>query len=110
MFNNRCFCETCNKIQPIYTKLSKETVELNLGKMDYEKETGFCCVCGEEVYSIDIAKKNKKTFNTRLKEFEESYNLARLIETAAGGNLEIIDGKEDIVDKIQDILSRRNQK
>ncbi|NLZ34410.1 hypothetical protein [Clostridium isatidis] len=110
MFNNKYFCEKCKKIQPIYSKKINEVVELNLGEMEYEKEIGFCCVCGEEIYSVEIAEKNKRTFNRKLKEFEESYNLARLIEAAADGNLEIIDGKEAVFKKIQDILSRKNQK
>jgi len=110
MFENRCFCEKCNKIQPIYINKSSETVELNLGKMKYEKEIGFCCVCGEEVYSIDLAEKNKRTFNRKLKEFEESFNITRLIEVAADGELEITTEKEDLFDKIKDILSRKNEK
>lgn len=109
MFNNKCFCEVCNKFEEI--KIDRETIEkeFNIGKIKYEKLIGFCNSCNNEVYSLELAKKNKEELAGKIKDMEEEIKMLKLIEGASTINFSNL-SNEEIEEEIEKMISRYNKK
>ena len=109
MFNNKCFCEVCNKIETM--RIEKETVvkEFNIGKIIYEKLIGICNCCNNKVYSLELAKKNKEELAIRLKEMEEEMKMLKLIQGAKTINFANL-SNEEIEEEIEKMISKQNKK
>lgn len=109
MFNNKCFCEVCNKFQEI--RIDKEIIEkeFNIGKIKYEKLIGFCIICNNEVYSLELAKRNKEELTNRIKAMEEEIRMLKLIEGANIINFSNL-SNDEIEQEIEKIITRYNKK
>lgn len=110
MQQSRCFCEKCNKIQDIEVNSCKESKEFNIGKITYDKLYGKCLVCGNEVYSFELSKKNKSEINKKIKELEDEVTILRIIEGNKKGNLILENGDEELLNEIESILLNKNKK
>ncbi|WP_411167725.1 hypothetical protein ACH36K_11265 [Clostridium sp. MB05] len=110
MLENRCFCEKCNKIQSIEVNSYMETKDFNIGKITYEKLYGNCSVCGSEVYSSDLSKKNKDKLNKKIKELEDEVTILKILESNKNGELRLKKGDKELLNEIENILSNKNKK
>lgn len=109
MFNNKSFCENCNKFK--YIKIENQIIEkeFNIGKIKYKKLIGFCIVCNNEVYSLDLAKKNKEELANKIKAMEEEIKMLKLIEGARTINFSNL-SNEEIEEEIEKMINRYNKK
>ena len=109
MFNNKCFCENCNRIETI--RIEKEIVvkEFNIGKIRYEKLIGICSYCDNKVYSLELAKKNKEELASRLNDVEEEMKMLKLIQGAKTINFANL-SNEEIEEEIEKMISKHNKK
>lgn len=107
MLENKCFCEECNKIQEIKVKSYTESKDFNIGKITYEKLYGVCLSCGNEVYSVELSKKNKNELNKKIKELEDEVTILKIIKS--NKNKKIIIEKEDkkILKEIENIFKSK---
>lgn len=101
MFNNKCFCEKCNKIENIKIIQKYEVKEFNIGKIKYKKLYGICNVCNSEVYSISLNDLNKKEILNKLKELESEKILIKIF------NKKIIDTNDK--DLIKKLINKNNK-
>lgn len=109
MLENRCFCEKCKKIQQIKVSSIKENKEFNIGKVTYNKLKGICDVCGEEVYSLELSKKNKLELEKKIKELEDEVTILKIIEESKSGTLKVKEGDEEILKELEKILLGKNK-
>lgn len=109
MLNNKCFCENCNRFELI--EIEKETIEkeFNIGKIEYEKLVGFCIVCGNEVYSLNLAKKNKEELANKIRVMEEKIRIIKLMEGTRTINFSNLNN-EEIEQEIEKMINRYNKK
>lgn len=110
MQNSRCFCEKCNKIQDIEINSYKESKDFNIGTITYDKFYGKCSVCGNEVYSLELSKKNKNEINKKIKELEDEVTILRIIEGSKNGSLILEKGDKELLNEIESILLNKNKK
>lgn len=110
MLENRCFCEKCNKIQSIKVNSYMETKDFNIGKITYEKLYGSCSVCGSEVYSFDLSKKNRDKINKKIKELEDEVTILKILEYNKNGELKLKKGDKELLNEIESILSNKDKK
>ncbi|WP_300384479.1 hypothetical protein [Clostridium sp.] len=109
MFDNKCFCESCNKLELFKIKKDVVEKEFNIGKIRYEKLIGFCNVCNNEVYSLDLFKKNKKELESKIRAMEEEMKMLKLIEGAKTINFANL-SNEEIEQEIEKMILRYNKK
>ena len=109
MLENKCFCEKCKKIQPIIVRRKKEFKEFNIGKITYNKLYGTCAICEEEVYSMELSKKNKVEIGKKIKELEDEKTILKIIEDSNAGLLEIQESDKDLIKEIENILINKNK-
>ena len=109
MLDNKCFCEKCNKMQSIKVSSSIESKEFNIGKISYNKLTGNCLICGEEVYSIELSKKNKIEIGKKIKELEDEITILKIIEDSKSGTLRVQQGDEEFLKELENIIHKRNK-
>ena len=107
MLENRCFCEKCNKIQSIEVNSYMETKDFNIGKITYEKLYGNCSVCGSEVYSSDLSKKNKDKMNKKIKELEDEVTILKILKGNKKGSFQLNESDNEILNEIENILSNK---
>lgn len=107
MIENKCFCEKCKKIQYIKVIKSKDIKEFNIGKISYDKLKGLCLVCEEEVYSLELSKKNKIEINKKIKDLEEEVTILKIIKDNKSEVLKINDNDEELLKELQNILLNR---
>lgn len=109
MLENKCFCEKCNKIQPIKVSSSIDSKEFNIGKISYNKLIGNCLICGDEVYSIELSKRNKIEIGKKIKELEEEMTILKTIEDSKSGSLKIKQGDEEFLKELENIILNKNK-
>lgn len=109
MLDNKCFCEKCKKIQPIIIRRRKETKEFNIGKIIYNKLYGTCAICEEEVYSLELSKKNKIEIERKIKELEDEVTILKIIEDSNSGLLEIQESDKELIKELENILMNKNK-
>jgi hypothetical protein len=107
MLENRCFCEKCKKIQQIKVSSVNENKDFNIGKITYNKLIGICDICGEEVYSLELSKKNKIELSKKIKELEDEVTILKIIEDSKSGSLKVKEGDEEILKELEKILLRK---
>ncbi|MGG7059701.1 hypothetical protein ACQPUY_00365 [Clostridium nigeriense] len=109
MIEDRCFCEKCRKIQPIRVISIKEHKDFNIGRITYKKLIGNCNICGGEVYSLELSKKNKIELSKKIKELEDEVTIFKIIENSKSGTLKVKEGDEEILKEIEKILLSKNK-
>lgn len=109
MLDSKCFCEKCKKIQPIIIRRRKETKEFNIGKIIYNKLYGTCAICEEEVYSLELSKKNKIELEKKIKELEDEITILSIIEDSNSGLLEIQESDKELIKELENILINKNK-
>lgn len=109
MLDSKCFCEKCKKIQPIIIRRRKETKEFNIGKIIYNKLYGTCAICEEEVYSLELSKKNKIEIEKKIKELEDEITILNIIEDSNSGLLEIQESDKELIKELEKILINKNK-
>lgn len=102
MFNNKCFCEKCNKIEEMKIIKKYETKEFNIGKIKYKKLYGICTICNSEVYSINLNNKNKKEISNKIREIENEKIIINLF-----GNKDIVNNENS--DLIKKLINKNNK-
>ncbi|MDV4151365.1 hypothetical protein R0131_10985 [Clostridium sp. AL.422] len=110
MLENRCFCERCNKIQPIIVRRKKDIKELNIGRITYNKLYGTCAICENEVYSIELSKINKIEMGKKIKELEDEVTILKIIEESNSGVLAIQDSDREFLKELENILKKNKDK
>ncbi|MCI6693021.1 MULTISPECIES: hypothetical protein [unclassified Clostridium] len=109
MLDGKSFCEKCKKIQPIIIRRRKETKEFNIGKIIYNKLYGTCAICEEEVYSLELSKKNKIEIEKKIKELEDEITILNIIEDSNSGLLEIQESDKELIKELEKILINKNK-
>lgn len=107
MIENKCFCEKCRRIQPIIINSKIDTKEFNIGKISYNKLIGKCIICNEEVYSVELSKKNKTELSKKIKELEDEMTILKIMEDSKSGVLNIKDGDEKFLKELENILHKK---
>lgn len=110
MFNNRGFCEFCNKIQSIRIITSIEKKEYNLGSIEYEKYNGECSVCNKIIHSYELTKKSDENRNKELHLLQSSIKIEKILNDELKKDIKIIDFKEEEIDKIKNFLKDKNKR
>lgn len=109
MLEKKCFCEKCKKIQPIIIRSKKEVKEFNIGKIIYNKLYGTCAICEEEVYSLELSKKNKIELEKKIKELEDELTILKIIEDNNSGLLGIEESDKELIKELEKILTNKNK-
>lgn len=110
MFNNREFCEYCNKIQPINIIKSIEKKEYTIGSVEYEKYIGECSCCNKRVYSYELNKKTEENRNKELKILQSSIKIEKMLNGKLKKDIEIIDFQEDDMEILKKFLKDKNKR
>lgn len=110
MIENKCYCEKCKKIQKIKVSSITESKDFNIGKITYNKLIGNCSICGEEVYSLELSKKNKIELSKKIKELEDEVTILKIIKDSKSGTLKFQEGDEEILKDLEKILLVKNKK
>ncbi|VYT63954.1 hypothetical protein [Clostridium tertium] len=109
MLYNKCYCEKCRKIQKMIVNSKKATKDLNIGKIEYNKLYGTCEICGEEVYSIDLNKRNNIEIINKIKELEEEIALMKIIDSIKVDKDELNIKNTKILDYIKESITNKNK-
>lgn len=109
MLENKCFCEKCKKIQPIITRRKIDTKEFNIGKITYNKLYGACAICGEEVFSLELSRKNKIELGKKIKELEGEITILKIIEDSNSRAWEIQEGDKEFLKELEKIMIKKNK-
>ena len=109
MTENKCYCERCKRIQFIIVRQKKEIKEFNIGKINYNKLYGTCSICGEEVYSLDLSKKNRIEINKKIKELEDEIKILRIIEDSNSGILDLEEDDRKLIKELENIFINKNK-
>lgn len=109
MLEKKCFCEKCKKIQPIIIRSKNEVKEFNIGKIIYNKLYGTCAICEEEVYSLELSKKNKIELEKKIKELEDEITILKIIEDNNSGLLGIEENDRELIKELEKILTNKNK-
>lgn len=110
MIENKCYCEKCKRIQQIKVSSITESKDFNIGKITYNKLMGNCSICGEEVYSLELSKKNKIELSKKIKELEDEVTILKIIKDSKSGTLKFQEGDEEILKDLEKILLMKNKK
>lgn len=109
MIDNKCFCEKCNKIQPIKISSKIERKDFNIGKISYNKLNGKCLICNSEVYSIELSKINKLEMEKKIKELEDEITILKIIENSKISDLTIEGKDKEILKELENIILNKNK-
>lgn len=110
MFNNKEFCEYCNKIQSINIIKTIEKKEYTIGLVEYEKYIGKCSCCNNLVYSYELNKKTEKNREKELKILQSSIKIEKLLNGKLKKDIEIINFQEDDMEILKKFLKDKNKR
>ena len=109
MVENRCYCEECKKIQTIIIKTKMCTKDFNIGTIEYNKLYGICSVCSEEVYSIELSKKNKIEISKKIKELEDEMTIFKIIEDSKLETLNLGEKDKKVIKELENIFKNKDK-
>lgn len=109
MLYNKCYCEKCKKIQRMKINSYIDSKDLNIGKIKYNKLYGTCEVCNEEVYSVDLYKKNNIEIINKIKNLEEEITIKKIIDNIKVDKDELCIKNTQILDYIKEAITNKNK-
>ena len=111
MFNNKCFCENCNKIKPINVISNIEKKEYTIGIIQYESYYGECSVCKEKVYSYELTQKNEENKKKEINILQGSLKIEKILNSKLNKDVEIINlNEEDGMEVLKKFLKDKNKR
>lgn len=110
MFNNRGFCEYCNKINSINIIKSIEKKEYTIGLIEYEKYIGECSCCNKIIYSYELNRKTDENRNKELKILQSSIKIEKMLSGKLKKDIEIINFEENDLETLKKFLKDKNKR